>query len=48
MKLVMANLLPKFCFADVEEHSGEMAWFMVGKMKDGFIVEVNERNGKCE
>jgi cytochrome P450 len=43
MKLVMAHLLPRFQFTDVLGHSGELEWFLVQKMKDGFVVDVAKR-----
>ena len=43
MKLVMAHLLPRFQFTDALGHSGELEWFLVQKMKDGFMVDVGER-----
>jgi len=48
MKLVMAHLLPRFQFTDVLGHSGELDWFMVQKMRDGFVVEVSERRVPTE
>lgn len=43
MKLVMAHVLPRYHFKDVQGHSGELDWYMVQKMKDGFLVNVSAR-----
>jgi cytochrome P450 len=44
MKMVLVQLLPRFQFHDVAGHPGTMKWSMVGKMKDGFPVQVSRRH----
>jgi long-chain fatty acid omega-monooxygenase len=43
MKMVLVQLLPRFEFHDTMGHPGTMKWSMVGKMKDGFPVQVSRR-----
>jgi cytochrome P450 len=44
MKMVLVQLLPRFQFQDVAGHPGTMKWSMVGKMKDGFPVQLSRRH----
>ena len=43
IKLVFANLLPRYVFVDKVGHSGKMHWTMVQQMKGGFVVEVTNQ-----
>jgi len=46
IKLTLAFLLPRFEFADKLGHSGACNWKMVLSMKDGFLVDVEEKGAK--